>query len=171
MAQVTPFLEQRVGDKNLHPDTRALALASLAKLQPGKAYEVAIGLLDSNQNKLRNTALETVAKINPAASIEHLQTATKAEATTVRQIAWDLLAKIDLPEAHQVISSGVESYLKGDFPADTSLNLLEAVGPWLSADLTAALKTHQSKLESENSLGKWWTSLEGGDSVLGSEIF
>ncbi len=170
MVQITPFLEQRVSDKNLHPDTRAVALASLAKLQPAQAYDVAISLLDSNQNKLRITALETVSRLNPAASVEHLKNATQAEAVNVRQVAWDLLAKINSPESQAVIVDGVQQYLQGTFPADTSLNLLEAAGAWLPADKAEALKARQAKLESENPLGKWWASLEGGDSVVGAKF-
>jgi quinoprotein glucose dehydrogenase len=94
MPEVTPFLEQRVADRNLRPESRAVTLAALARLQPEKAAAVALTLLDASQIKLRIAAFETIAAIKPAIAIEPLAKATKSEAVIERQAAWDTLAKI-----------------------------------------------------------------------------
>jgi len=169
--QVTPFLEQRVADKKLKPESRAMALVSLSRLQPEKAVVVAASMLDASQVKLRITAFEVIATINSAKAIEPLTKATKSESTIERQAAWDALAKIDSPAAHEVIVGGLKSYLAGQVHADTTLNVLDASGDWVDEKLSGELASHQAKLEAENPLGKWWASLEGGDSIAGSVVF
>jgi quinoprotein glucose dehydrogenase len=81
------------------------------------------------------------------------------------------LPRSSSPEAQAVIAAGLKSYLAGEVPADTALNVLEARGDWIDESLAKALADHQSKLETENALGKWWTSLEGGDSSAGAVVF
>ena len=171
MPEVTPFLEQRVADRNLRPETRAATLMALSRLQPEKAVAVATSLLDASQVKLRIAAFETIAAIKPSSAIAPLQKATNSESVIERQAAWDSLAKIQSPEAQAVIVAGLKRYLAGEVPADTSLNVIEAAGDWLDESIEKELAAHQSKLESENALGKWWISLEGGDSVAGAVVF
>lgn len=171
LAEVTPFLEQRVSDRNLPPEARALALSALSRLQPEKAVAVAMTLLEASQIQLRITALQTIASLQPAAAIEPLTKAAGSEAMIERQAAWDTLAKLDRPEAKDVIVAGLNRYLAGEIPADTALNVVEAANKWLDEPLTKALGEHQAKLEAENPLGKWWTSLEGGDVAAGATVF
>ncbi len=171
MAQVTPFLEQRVADRNLRPDSRATALRSLTRLQPDKAVAVAVTLLDATQVKLRIAALETVAIVKPNDAIAPLTKATTSDALIERQAAWDALAKIDSAAAQGVIVDGLKKYLAGQIPADTVLNVMEAAGPWLDTAMAKELADYQVKLEADNPLGKWWMSLEGGDSITGAVVF
>src|SRR5690606_8028229 len=67
IAEVIPVLQKRVADASLRPETRSDALESLAEIAPERAVEVATTLLESNQAKLRITAIETIAKITPEA--------------------------------------------------------------------------------------------------------
>jgi len=171
MPEVTPFLEQRVADRNLRPETRADSLRSLARLQPEKAVAVAASLLDATQVKLRVAAFETFASLTPADAIVPLRKAVSSESVVERQAAWDALAKIDSPAAHEIIITGLKSYLAGTLPADTALNVIEAAGPWLDESMTKPLSDQQAALEAANPLGRWWASLEGGDSVAGAIVF
>jgi quinoprotein glucose dehydrogenase len=171
IAQVTPFLEQRVADRNLRPESRATSLRSLARLQPEKASEVALALLDVAQVKLRIAALQTLASLKPATAIEPLKKSTKSDSVIERQAAWDELAKIELPAAKEAIVQGLQDYLAGKIPADTMLNVIEAGGDWVDPSLLDQLSAHQSKLETENPLGKWWAALEGGDGIAGANVF
>ncbi len=171
MVEVSPFLEQRVVDLNLKPETRADALLSLAKLKPAPALKAALSLLDASQVKLRIAACKTVASLAPADSIAPLLKASQSDSREERQAAWDTLATIDLPEARKVIVDGVRKYVAGEVPADTSLNIVEAAGDWLDPAIAKELSDHQAKLESENPLGKWWLSLDGGDKVAGAIVF
>ncbi len=171
LAEVTPFLELRVADRNLRPDTRAAALISLAKLQPNKAFEVAKTMLDATQVKLRIAACETIATTRPELAIAPLLKATASETSAERQAAWDTLAKIDLPAAREAVVAGLRTYLAGEVAADTALNVLEAGGAWIQPELATELADYQSKLEAENLLGKWQLALEGGDVTSGSVVF
>ena len=171
MPQVTPFLEQRVADRNLKPDSRAMALISLSRLQPQKSLDIATTLLDAPQVNLRVAAFQTIAMNSPTKAIAPLSQAIKSDSVVERQAAWDALAKINRPEAHEVIVSGLKNHLAGDVPADTVLNVIEAAGSWLDDALKAELAAHQAKLEAENPLGKWWASLEGGDGLAGAVVF
>ena len=171
MPEVTPFLEQRVADRNLHPETRAESLRSLARLQPESAVIVAASLLESTQVKLRVAAFETIASIAPADAIAPLSKAVASESVIERQAAWDSLARINLPAAHEIIISGLKSYLAGTLAADTALNVIDAAGPWLDESMTKSLSDHQAALEASNPLGRWWASLEGGDGVAGAVVF
>ena len=171
MREVTPFLEQRVTDRNLRPNTRAGALVSLSKLEPEKAVDVARSLLDATQVRLRIAALQTIASLDPDEAIGPLVKATQSDSIVERQAAWDELAKIDRPAAHAAISGGVETYLRGEVASDTALNLLEAAGPWLDKTLAVQLGEHQAAIASSDPLGKWLTSLDGGDSDAGKDVF
>ncbi len=171
MPEVTPFLEQRVDDRTLRPEIRADSLRSLARLQPKKAVAVAATLLDVTQVKLRVAAFETIATVSPADAIEPLRKAILSDSVVERQAAWDALAKIDSPAAHGLITAGLKNYLDGKLPADTTLNAIEAVGPWLDESMKKAMSDHQASLEAANPLGHWWASLEGGDSVAGAIVF
>jgi len=171
IAEVIPVLQRRVADQNLRPEARADSLKSLAEIAPQRAAEIAVTLLDSHQARLRITAMETIAKITPDASVELLQKGTTSDVTAQRQSAWDMLAKIDSPPARQWIAAGVREYLSGRLPADTALNVIEAAKDKLDPQLAQQLQEHQENLAQNDPLAPWQLSLEGGDRAAGAEIY
>jgi len=169
--EITPVLVQRVSDRNLRPDARASSLRSLNTIAPTLATTAAAEMIRSAQPKLRIAAMETLAKADPAISVELLKKATASETVTERQAAWDLLAGIDTPQSRQWIASGVQHLIAGKLPADTALNLVEAATDRLDDALAKQLADYRSKLESSDPLGKWMLSLDGGDATSGIDVY
>jgi quinoprotein glucose dehydrogenase len=171
IAEILPVLVQRVADRNLRPEARAATLRSLVKMAPERAGEAAAELMQSSQSKLRIAAMETLSQLAPAISVDLLAKATSSENVAERQAAWDLLAKIDTPRAGELITAGVNAYLSGEIPDDTSLNVIEASAGRLNAELVQRLAEHQASLEHDSPLGKWLLSLDGGDAAAGAVVF
>ncbi len=168
---VVPVLLQRIHAKDLQPQARASALQSLAKLDAGQALAAARQSLDSNQPPLRIAALDVIASKEPAAAVPFLRAATESPAVEERQRAWDLLARGDDAAARDVLEFGIRNYLDGKIPADTQLNLLEAAAGKLDQDLQAQLDAAITKRDAAEPLGKWLTSLEGGNVAAGQKLF
>ncbi len=89
----------------------------------------------------------------------------------VRQLGWDLLAKIEDPQAKETIIAGVNSLLQGSLPADVQLNVLEASAGKLGVDLQSVLAEHLRVLAESDPLAPWLASLHGGDAGEGEKIF
>lgn len=169
--EVSPVLETRVADANQLPEVRAAALRSLARISPDKAAQAAQTLTDASQTRLRIAAMETLAEIAPQTSLNLVAKATASEVPSERQIAWDLVGKFGPAQAIALIAPAIESYIAGQFPADTALNLIESASRYPDAPWTQTLKNFQAKLEADNPLGRWSASLYGGDPAVGAAVF
>ncbi len=171
IAEITPVLLQRVGDRNLRPEVRAESLVSLAKIAPQQGAALAAELVGATQPRLRIAALEVLSQANPPLALEKLQQATTSDAINERQAAWDLVAAIDTTETRSLLADGVQRWIAGDFPADTALNLVEAAQGRLPAELDEQLAQFQASRIAEHPLNQWILSLEGGDAKLGQEVY
>ncbi|WP_162276053.1 PVC-type heme-binding CxxCH protein [Roseimaritima ulvae] len=168
---VVPVLLQRITAQDLQPQARASALRSLAKLDTAQALTASRQSLKSNQPTLRIAALDVIADKEPAAAVPLLKSATQSPTMEERQRAWDLLAAVKEAVARDVIAAGIRSYLEGNVPPDTQLNLLQAAEGKLDKDLQAKLDANIAERNAANPLGKWLTSLEGGNAAAGQKLF
>lgn len=171
ISEITPLLQQRIGDDSLRPETRGQALTLLVGLAPDRATELAAQLVGAPQPPLRIAALEVLSQADPQLAEQKLQQAVSSESMAERQAAWDLVAAIDNDQTRQLVASGVRQWLAGEFPADTALNLIEAAQGRLPDDLAGQLDQARAQQVAEDPLNRWILSLQGGDAQRGQEVY
>ena len=169
--EVAPMIARRIADRTLPPAARAEALLAMVKLDPAAGVTAAREALQSSQAVVRVAALRVLADAAPREVLPRLQAAIDAPSVVERQTAFDLLARIDSPEARQVIADGVRHYLEGAIPQDTHLNLLEAAEGRLPPPLAQQLAAHRQQQAAADPLGDWLPSLHGGSADAGKAIF
>ena len=169
--EISPLLVQRVKDTELSPDTRATALAALNRLDPPRAVALANGVKLLPANELLPEALRVLAQRASKDSLEKFVEATSSRSMEVRQLAWDILAASQEPQAKEAISKGVQGYLDATLAADVHLNVLEAAEGKLDPEQQKALDTHQESLSNSDTLSNWIVALEGGDPEKGRTLF
>lgn len=172
--QISPMLVERVQDASLSADGRAAALRALGKLAVTKATQFARLWAGNTKSapSMRVAAIEVLAEAQPAESIKLILSATAtSEDGSVRQAAWDALAKIDLPAATEKISEGVERWAAGNEPSDSALNIIEAARANGDDRLVQKIDETLKGLAETRPLAAWELSLEGGNPQRGAELF
>lgn len=171
LKKIVPFLVERVGNSKQRPTLRAAALSALARLDREKAVSLARQVELTPATALVPAALAVLAEFDASASLDRFVEATDSRDTQVRQMAWDILAKVDHPKATAAIRDGVKAYVDGSLPSDVSLNVLEASSGRLTDELKESLTEYQRSLGEADTLANWLPALEGGDIERGRTIF
>ena len=169
--KIVPRLIKRVANTESTPSVRAPSLRALARLDQEKAVELANQVKMVPATELLSAALQILASHDAKRALPRFIEATRSRNITVRQLAWDILAKHDSPEAIETISSGVRSYIDGTLSDDVQLNVLEAAQGKIDEKQRKLLDEHQQSLAESDPLAKWLLSLQGGDPKQGKEIF
>ena len=169
--RIVPELAKRFADESQDESARANSLAAIARLDASGAIILASSVKPDAGEQLFSTALRTLGRLDPKKSLPIILKATQNHNWTVQQVAWDLLAKSDAPEVSTAIEAAVASYIEGKLPGELHLNVLEAARGRLPEDQETKLAEFQASLAQNNPLSQWWTSLEGGDSGKGGEVF
>ena len=169
--KIAPLLVTRTRDSQLGPEARATALTALARLDTGKAVELARQVKMVPASELLHAALRVLSRYDVEASLPRFVEATQSRNMEVRQLAWDILARSESAEALAAVVAGVQSYLDGDLPADVHLNVRDAAKGKLDDALQAALVEHDRSLADADPLAPWLIALEGGDVDRGRKIF
>ncbi len=169
--KIVPLLLARVADAQLTPSVRASSLRALARLDSDKAVRLArhVNLLPATE--LLQESLAVLGEYDIKESLGKFVQATQSRNVSVRQLAWDVLAKSDSPKALAAIVGGVQSYLDGTLPADVQLNVLEAAEGKLDEKLQDDLVEHGRTLADSDALAPWLASLEGGQADRGAKLF
>ena len=169
--KISGELIKELGDKLKSPQSKAVSLRALAKLNANAAvkYAKSVGLDDSKSLVL--SALAVLSRHDPQASFDKFEQATKSGVPSIRQYGWDIMAKIDSPKSDAVIASGVKGFIDGQLANDVQLNVVEAADGRIDDNQKKQLDDHLAKLASDDPLGKWLVSLSGGDVENGKELF
>ncbi len=171
--KIIPLLVQRIEDIEQRPVLRAAALRSLMMLDRPRAAQQAATVKLVPATSLLHASLEVLAIADPLGSLDKFVEATTSRDAKVRQLAWDILAKIDDPKATTTIAAGVQSYLDKDekLSEDVHLNLLEAADARLDSTWKEKLSAHAQSAAQEDPLAPWLAALQGGDVSKGKTIF
>lgn len=164
-------LEKELADTVKSPQAKSVALSALSKLNSAAAVKFARDVPLDPPNELALAALKVLAIYDAKASFGRFTSAVASSDRSVRQLGWDVLAKIKTPEASAVIADGVKRYIGGDLPSDVRLNVLDAAEGRLEESLSTELAQHREKLAASDPLGAWLDSLNGGDIDRGSKLF
>ncbi|TWU07502.1 PVC-type heme-binding CxxCH protein [Stieleria varia] len=169
--KIATALEQEIASGNKPVESKAVSLRALARLNPAAAVKLARKIELSPATPLSTAALSVLAQHDKEASFAKIAEATKSSDTAIRQLAWDILAKIKSPEADKLLAGALDDYITAKMPADTRLNWVQAASGRLDAELTAKLAAHQQNVAESDPLGKWLDALEGGDIDNGNRLF
>jgi quinoprotein glucose dehydrogenase len=108
----------------------------------------------------------------PAQAIEPLATAANDGETQERQAALALLARIDLPAAHEVLAAWMTRVEQGDCPQELLLEVLEAAQ---SATDKSLVERHKKLIDQQAVSGDlaslYAAAVAGGDSTRGEQLF
>ncbi|MEM6471251.1 MAG: PVC-type heme-binding CxxCH protein [Planctomycetota bacterium] len=163
----------------LPSESRSRALLALSKIDQKSALDLAQAVpSDSLRGSVGLAVLETMVKLSPQGKLPNgdsitsrLTSATESSDLRVQQKAWDLLARSKESEASQALTAAVDSYLNGELAPELELNVLEAASGLIDDALAARLDEHQQALATNDPLGKWLSSLAGGDIAAGKKLF
>lgn len=168
---IAPLLVERVANIELSSAERAGALEALARLDVSVAIKIASDIRMLPADELLLAGLRVLAAHAPTLAKSRLVEATESRNIRVRQLAWDLLAKLEGNEVREVFNRGVEQYLTGDLPVAVALNVLEGADGNVTEDLLNRIRSHQEELSEQDPLGRWSLAMEGGDIESGRKLF
>lgn len=169
--KIVPQLVKRVNDPQQRARVRAAALRGLTQMSPEDAVNAARKIHEQWPPELSRAALQTLARHDAARSVGRVIQGTRSVSLSVRQTAWDALARVDHPEARAAIRDAAGEYLAGTLDADVELNVLEAVQAAGADDLRGAIARHRQDLAQRDPLAPWLAALRGGDPATGRRIF
>ena len=168
---IAPVLVERVSDSDLSASTRAVSLSALNRLDPKAAVALAKQVKLKPVTELLPRALQVLAQHDAEASLPRFIEATQSRNMEVRQLAWDILANCDGPDALATIQNGVQSYIDDTLAADVHLNVIEASKGKIDDELQAALDNYVKELSEKDPLALWLVALDGGDVAKGKQSF
>ena len=171
ISKIAGVLATQVSDAKRSDASRAKALTAISRLQPNVAIKLAAAFPLDARGDIGLAALNVLAKHSADKEVNRFVVATEKGDLAVRQRAWDILAGINLPPAQKAIEQAVAKYIDGSLDPKVRLNVAEAAKGRLSEALAENLTAEQSKLATEDPLGKWLDSLQGGEPSRGSELF
>ena len=168
--KIAPEVKKRVEDTALTADQRSNALIALARLAPSVAVKAAQKLVTNAPAEVQAASLKVLSKNAPKVALPQIIQATESENVSIRQLAWDLLAKTDDQKALDRIKEGLQEYLAGDLHTSEHLNVVEAAQVSLP-DAKQKIDAHLERESEQDPLAKWMPSLSGGDADQGAKLF
>ena len=170
--KIAPALATQVGEDDRSAAGRARALSALAKLDPTTAVKLARAVPHEETHGAFGIAV-LLALADHAAdqSVDRFIKSTSSADRRIKQLAWDILARLPSPQVDQAIEEAVKQYLDGKLDPKVQLNVIEASSGRLSDALAELLKQHRTQLEQSDPLGQWLDSLAGGDPAAGEKLF
>lgn len=171
LQSATAAMQQLAEEITSDAKVRGMALVAFSELSPEKSRDLVISLVGDPELEVRTRALAILAKVAPDAAIEELKQAVQSEYVRERQFAWDTVARIDSPQATELVTLGAERYLADKLPGDVWLNVLEAAKERVSDELASKLEDYQAGKTAEDSLMAYRECMTGGDIESGQTIF
>lgn len=150
---------------------RINALIGVVHLQSTDALSLVEALVVDAVPAVRAQALKLLSELAPEAALPRVTQALDAEDGSERQMAWDALATLELPEADALINQGVERYVSGGLAPDMWLNVLEAAQTRLTPETKQKLEEFEQQLLAADELEGYREATFGGNVAAGKELF
>lgn len=157
-------------DETLESGVRSAAVLTLAKLSAQTLLEIAPQLIKSEQSSVAIEALNTLFEHTPQQAIPAIIAATNSPHISVRQNGWRLIGQTDSAVTDKHLIKAIDELAQSESLQASAIEILEAAQNNQSPKVRVALTSY---VESTNSqpLGKWSSSLFGGDARRGRELF
>ncbi|BBO31177.1 PVC-type heme-binding CxxCH protein [Lacipirellula parvula] len=165
-------LPKLLADAKLDGALQARAIAALDHADDAIAEQViAIGL-QSKSPAARTAAGRLLAKRFPAKAVGHLKQTAEQAKTAERQAALETLAKIDLPEARDVIAAWMTRVEDGSCPPELLLEVLDGAKASSDKSLVERAERFAAKQAASDVPAEIYaSSLAGGNRAHGRELF
>ena len=171
LENVAARLRDLVVDRENPDKLRRLALIGFVALNQQESEVLLKRLITDKTPLVRAEAVKQLAGIAPEKATGALEKGIQSEVAIERQMAWDTLASVELPEANALIEQGLEDYLKGNLPPDVWLNVLEASKDRVGESLSDALSQFAKAQTEAQPLEEYRAVLAGGDRERGELLF
>jgi putative heme-binding domain-containing protein len=157
---------------NLDGKLQSRAIAALAHADDSIAERaIAIGL-ESGDAAVRSAARELLTTRFPGKAVAHLAQVAEQGDARERQTAIALLAKIDLPSAHESLNAWVTRAEQGDCPPELLLDVLEAAQTVRDKSLVERCKKLADQQAASANLAEIYAAAtQGGDAARGEQLF
>lgn len=157
--------------KGIESPLRAEALRALAARGDPKLGEAVKDALSESDDTLRRDVVKLIPKAKLADGLALLERAAAEDGPVrVRQAAILALAESG-PDADPVVVRLLDRMIGGAWPAPLKLELLEAAGKRLSAEVRERVAAIDAARKKDDPLSPWRECLEGGDPEPGHQLF
>jgi quinoprotein glucose dehydrogenase len=171
ISEVIPELRSLLNDKAQPPQSRAAALTALVSLKFEELEPAARQALADDQPAVRAAARRVLAELKTADAIPVLEQGVASGERLERQAALATLGSLKHPEAAVVLGKSLDQHLAGQFPADSVLDLVEAVRQHGDGPILQKLTEHEADRPQDDPVAAWLACLEGGDAERGQRLF
>src|SRR6266516_1575322 len=150
---------------------RSQALELLADAGFARLGSILQQALEARAPEVRLTAMRLVARNNPEAFLEFLDTHESRMTLPEKQAARRLAGQVKSKKAVRFLQREMNALLLGQVPAELALDVLEACRACPDPELKTLLATYESKLPSDDPLAKFRPTLSGGNAATGRDVF
>jgi quinoprotein glucose dehydrogenase len=146
------------------------ALAGMAATNTAEAIEVALGDRDKS---VRVAGLDLLEQLNIGddLKVKLLAEVIDKRTTEEKQAALIALSKLPVSSTHSTFKNLIDKMERNQLPQEVLLELVEAVEAIDPTGVHQMIGSEQRKLWSDNEVGSYKSSLNGGDVVKGRAIF
>ncbi|RIK82527.1 MAG: hypothetical protein DCC67_07055, partial [Planctomycetota bacterium] len=171
IAEAHAPLIARIADERVSPRLRARALVALAGADEAIVRQAASHGLASTSPEVRSAARRLLVERQPEQAVVALREAAESGATSERQAAIDMLAKVPLPAARAAIDGWLRRVEEGSCPPELQLEVLEAAGNSSDSEVVRRQEAYRERLAANGPAAVYAGSLVGGDAERGRALF
>ncbi|HND55837.1 MAG TPA: c-type cytochrome, partial [Pirellulaceae bacterium] len=171
IGDVGPALVKLFEDLQLPAASRAEALKALLALKDSRIETFARAALTDKQPLVRAAGLELLAELKPQESLPLLEQAAASLDRVERQAALATLGAQKKLDADPVLARAFERLQAGEVPADSRLDLLDALAARKSPAMDKLLAEFENARPKDDPLAKFAETLVGGDARRGAAVF
>ena len=155
------------------PDVRIAALQALADLNYNEIENAVYAALDDEHDRVRSRALQSVPGLQLPSETTVAIMGSVLERGTIdeRQTAYQMLGRMDSPEAYTLLNAQMDLLLAGDLTNEVELDLVLAAESVASESVNEKLRTYQAGKDRSDSVSVYRESLYGGSAAQGRRIF
>ncbi|MBW3598012.1 MAG: HEAT repeat domain-containing protein [Planctomycetes bacterium] len=169
--EAAPALRNLLADDSQRGAVRSAALEALAALQDEGLRELAEKAIGAEDAVLRAGGRRVLAELDPQAALPLLDTTIYNGELVERQGALAALARVQSPEAANIVSHAMDNLLAGRIPADTQLDVLLAAEAHRTPEIEGKLSKYEATREPDDPLSVYREASAGGNAERGRRIF
>ncbi|MFO0080830.1 MAG: PVC-type heme-binding CxxCH protein [Planctomycetota bacterium] len=151
---------------------RSACVRALGHVPPSELETQLVAWANDLDPEVRTAAMEVLVARQPELALKVVEGATESADLRERQAAWKQLGRLALPQVAEVLATGLRKLQDNQIPADTRLDLIEAVRQQAAAHpaLRDWLATYEAEVGADP-VQRYRDAIAGGDAERGRIIF
>ncbi len=172
MKEIGPALREMVADKKSPISTRIASLQALETLKDAQLEQTAKAALADDDPRLRHQGRRILLlKASKAEAVATLRAVIENGAVVERQGALTLLAKVQTPDADQLLEHWLDQMLAQKAPAEIHLDIILAANVNKTPAINKKLAQVEATRDAKNPMSLYREAMVGGDAEAGRKIF